>query len=242
MASCATISEAEYERLKQLYREAVASSPELAGKMSQPFCGVVGSGYASTAGPKIVYIGKATLDEPVDGAFQSLESLSLGWKKDAFDGFGSAFWYQMVRVVETIYRVADIPPPAEPRQVVAWTNLMKISGNSRNPPKEVAKRQRDASTEILSEEMRRLDPDIVWIVTGDFESDIVYRVFGGGPAGAGWSHLNGDLETIYRVTPNGRSFVAWTRHPQGQSSDNQRRDTDRLARLAVDSWKKRSNG
>jgi hypothetical protein len=244
MGSCATISEADYERLKQLYREAVASSPELAEKMSQPFCGVVGAGYATTIGPKIVYIGKATYVDSDGGEFQSLEHLSLGWRGRAFDDFPTAlnsdFWRQMDRVVETIYGIADIPLPTKHRQVAAWTNLMKISGNGGNPTGKVAKLQRDASAEILSEEMRRLDPDIVWIVTGDFESDIVYRVFGA--ARTEWIPPEGTPTTLHRVTPNGRSFVAWTRHPQGQSSDSQRRDTDRLARLAVDSWKKRLNG
>jgi hypothetical protein len=232
-----TITRDEYDSLAQIRNDIIASgmAPTAVG---QPFCGWVGSQWDRTRYPTLLYIGKATYEECTLEESErtwTFEELTASYESVLASATASPFWRNFDLVLGELVRHVRIPPPASLREIAAWTNLMKISGSKGNPSGRLAAIQRETSLAILRQEIVRLDPAIVWIVTGNDYAAEVHSVFDEtADSETGW--VRPEYPFMYRVSDDGRRFVVWTMHPQAKAWTELQRQAGILCPLAARWW------
>lgn len=161
---------------------------------------------------KILYIGKATA-----GEFG--EADAVAW---SFENMQSPFW----RFADRLSQLAD--PNIQGRANLAWSNIFKQGVKNGNPQGEVALDQAEESVQLLKEEVTKLRPDLIVLVTADYWEEIPKKAFDIAD-GESTQDADGKLKTVqapggrYGIwsRPSFKSFppIVWLHHPQGKMTE-----------------------
>jgi hypothetical protein len=229
----ASLRAAEYAEFARIRDELIASGLS-ASEISQPHCGWIGDLWDRRRFPTILYIGKATYDrnEFDDISTALYEDQALDYDHSLLRR--SAFWRNLNQILDFIIEYSGVERPEPTRAIAAWTNVMKLSGRRRNPPQVIVKAQSEVALRILCDEVRRLDPAIVWTVTGDDYEAEVHKVLDGAAGRDGWIRSE---DGAYMYREDAHRFIAWTMHPQGKGLRYTAANRT-LSKLAADAWRR----
>lgn len=210
--------------LRRIYSDLLNNVPNKIKYPLYPFFVQVGTNYI-TSNPKMMFVGKSvngwvTDSTNVDDLFDENNSErivnrhdQLSWvndlegPNDIYNTKKSAFW----RVIKQIS--ISIHDTNEWYNNIAWSNLYKLSPEKGNPNSQLQNMQRNYCTDILNEEIRVLNPDIVIFLTSFWE-DFYINSIGLDQSKSKSISWNGyDLKhQIYKK----RLFIQ-SMHPQGKS-------------------------
>jgi len=223
----------EFQDLQRLQIECIAlyhrlTTENTANKdyYAAPFLSCEPSGYFSTSGKKILFVGQATdrqyfFDEfhsasTVDGPngynSQLIERRSA--PKKVFDAVEtetrkSAFWTLAQKLSELGFRNADAKRSF--MENLVWSNVAKIGAKRGNPTKKFLKPQIELSKETLRAEIAYYKPDIIYVAHSSFGEEIVNKddksVFGSD----GWIKDHDDI--WYRREGKNGPIIFASDHP-----------------------------
>lgn len=224
LPSTTELTNAEHE-LVALYRKLIRDRGEAEGGWDHPFLAGRGRRYAQSH-PKILIVGKATggwCDVPDPGSATSIRECSDkfidGIKTEPF----SAFWRYIDQLADEIAARTsqqwDLP-----LEHIAWTNLARIGFGRGNPSTQEFAVQREVCRWLLLAELEWLKPDLILLLTHNYQHQLVDSVF----EGVTWADLPGCGHKHAWVGQwRGDTLVVWTAHPQGKALS--RLETERAA-------------
>lgn len=210
--------------LKNLYRELLKSVPKDFNESLYPFFVQTGSKYEKS-NPKILFVGKSVNGWVTDST--NLEDLfdesnserivnrhdQLSWVNDLegpneiYNTNKSSFW----RLIKQIS--VQVLNNNEWYNYIAWSNLYKLSPEKGNPNSWLQNIQRKHCIDILNEEIRVLNPNIVIFLTSYWEYFYLNAI--GLDLNNNKSISWNDYTLKYQVFKN-RLFIQ-SMHPQGKS-------------------------
>lgn len=107
-----------------------------------------------------------------------------------------------------------------PLRYVLWNNLLKIGSTAGNPSGAFAREQRDDAVRWLQNDLKAAKPDVLVLLTNNFEIDVWCRALKLSSEPVGWTQRNigGDAGAVWSRSKKGM-HVFWCRHPQGESRE-----------------------
>lgn len=181
----------------------------------QPFLAGRGEHYQSSD-PKILIVGKATggwCDVPNPRDPDSIRGHSDEIMNSG--GLDSAFW----RYIQLLAQETS-PGWKEPFKHLAWTNIARLGYRGKNPNASQFKEQEAVCNKLLRAEISDLRPDLIVLVTHDFQHKFVKNFF----LGVDWQNLSEGNRYARSGILDNHAAIVWTRHPQGRPGDESRRE------------------
>lgn len=208
--------------LVELYRSLCPNGPREC-VWDQPFLAGCGPRYREAA-PKLLAVGQATMgwsdvEDPANPG-------SIAEQSNAFilEPTAGGFFRHMRDL--SLCLTAD-PAPANPLELVAWSNLARIGYARHNPVGEQFEVQQAICERLLRAEIDWLQPDLILLLTGNYQHQFVSKIF----AGIDWRDLPGvEGGNTWHGRRNG-SVVVWTMHPGRRSAASLAAEREAIARL-----------
>jgi hypothetical protein len=202
------------DSLKAAEMALVRLSEQLSGEdsnWSQPFLAGVGPRYFE-ATPRLLIVGKATKGWSDVENQSDPESIAAS-AASFMTGPTSGLFFGYIRKLAE--ELCIQPPGHRGLDAIAWSNLARMDYAEGNPKLRNFKKQRDVALELMQEEVAWLQPDLIVVLTSDYEPEFVREAFGFG----GREILPDAGHTDCFAEVVGGVPIAWVRHPQGKAAD-----------------------
>jgi hypothetical protein len=212
----------------ELFDELCSSDGIDSTQIAAPFFSV-----RSVEARSVLYIGKATAKEWDRSDFCSLSPANMKERREQRREFtknflaeeaphyNSGFW-SFAKELNTQAAKKWNQRVKKPFQHVAWTNICKIGALKGNPRGFLLKKQRDLAIETLRLEIELYKPQLICLVTWDYEIDAVRRVIDD-PNDASWDKAENDQWLWWRGATAKLPPILLTGHPQGKSLKDRER-------------------